>query len=123
MRRWLSLSTLFASGFRLSRRHFVVLVAVLFLLVVQRIGFEVLGTGQAGTRFTDAFTILANSLAIGLCLVASRRGRGVARLFWLLFSIAFILEMAGNAGWAYCHYFQVHVRDSALFPSLFYRLP
>jgi diguanylate cyclase (GGDEF)-like protein len=103
--------------------YLVVLVCVFFLLIVQRIGFEILGTGQAGTLFTDAFSILANGLAIGLCAAASQRGRGVARLFWLLFATAFILEMAGNAGWAYCHFFQIQVPDSALFPSLFYRLP
>jgi diguanylate cyclase (GGDEF)-like protein len=94
----------------------------LFILVVQRIGFEVLGTGPVGTTFLDALALLANSLAIGCCVAAARRGRGLSRMFWILFACASTFELAGNLGWAYCHYFNAAVPDSALFPSLFYRL-
>jgi diguanylate cyclase (GGDEF)-like protein len=107
---------------RPTRLHLFVIAPILLLLIVQRIGFEVLGIGPARTQFLDALTILANGLAICGCFVAAARGRGVTRLFWLLFASASILELAGNAGWAYYHYFNVVVRDSALFPSLLYRL-
>jgi diguanylate cyclase (GGDEF)-like protein len=99
-----------------------VLVSILFLFVIQRIAFEVLGTGSTGTLLIDALTILANSLAIGCCIAASRSGRGLSRLFWLLFGSASTLELIGNVGWAYYRYSHVAVPDIALFPSLFYRL-
>jgi hypothetical protein len=48
--------------------------------------------------------------------------RTVARHFWLLFGSASILELIGNVSWAYCRYSHVAVPDTALFPSLFYRI-
>jgi diguanylate cyclase (GGDEF)-like protein len=110
------------SRFKVSRTSVSVLLAIVLLVVVQRIGFEVLGTGQTGTLFVDALTGLANILAIGCCVAASRQGHGLSRVFWLLFVIASMLELVANAGWAYFHYFNIAVRDSAMFPSLFYRL-
>jgi diguanylate cyclase (GGDEF)-like protein len=110
------------SRFRFTPIHVSVFVAILFVLVMQRIGFEVLGTGPAGTTFLDALSILADLLAIGCCGAASRRGLGLSRIFWLLFVSASALELIGNAGWAYHRYFHTALSDSALFPSLFYRL-
>jgi diguanylate cyclase (GGDEF)-like protein len=102
--------------------HISVLVSILFVLVIQRTAFEVLGAGSAGTLFNDTLTILANSLAVGCCVFASRQGRGSSRIFWLLFGCAATMELIGNGGWAYYHYFHVTVPDTAMFPSLFYRL-
>lgn len=102
--------------------YVTVIVSVLFILAIQRVGFEILGTGPRGTFFLDALTILANSLAIGGCVAASLRGRGLSRIFWLLFASASILELVGNGGWAYYRYSDVGVPDTALFPSLFFRL-
>ena len=99
-----------------------VLGVVVSILAIQQIGFRVLGTGDTGTIFVDALTLLANLLAIGGCLAASRRGHGVARFFWLLFGSALSLQLIGNLGWAYIHLFHVAVHETALFPSLFYRL-
>jgi hypothetical protein len=62
-----------------SRMQVSVLLSVFFLFVIQRIAFEVLGTGPTGTLLIDAVTILANSLAIGCCIAASRSGRGLSR--------------------------------------------
>jgi diguanylate cyclase (GGDEF)-like protein len=92
------------------------------ILIIQRVGFEILGTGQSGTLFLDLLTILVNSLAIGSCVTASCRARGVTRMFWLLFAMVSILELAGDAGWAYFRLADIAVPGSALFPSLLYRL-
>ena len=99
-----------------------VFVFILFILILQRVGFEVLGTGSFGTTFLDALTLLANSLAVGCCVAASRRGRRLSRIFWLFFASASTLELLGNLGWAYYHHSHAALPDAALFPSLFYRL-
>ncbi len=78
--------------------------------------------GQARTLFLDALLVLANCLAIGSCLAASMRGRGVSRTFWLLFASGFALQLVGNVSWDFIGYFQIAVPETALFPSLFYRL-
>jgi hypothetical protein len=121
-RSWPSRASDHSSRFKLSRMQVSVLLSILFLFVIQRIAFEVLGTGPTGTLLIDALTILANSLAIGCCIAASRSGRGLSRLFWLLLGSASTLELIGNVGWAYYRYSHVAVPDIALFPSLFYRL-
>jgi diguanylate cyclase (GGDEF)-like protein len=110
------------SRFGLSRTQTVVLVSIAFLLVVQRAAFQILGTTPGGTSLLDALTLIANSLAVGCCFAASRRGQGVSRIFWLLFASASTFELIGNAGWAYYRLFHILVSDTALFPSLFYRL-
>jgi diguanylate cyclase (GGDEF)-like protein len=117
-RLWSSLGSHFSSRIKFFRIH----VCVLLILVIQRVGFEVLGSGSAGTTFLDTLTILGNSLAIGCCVAASRRGRGLSRSFWLLFGSASVLELFGNVGWAYYHYSHAALVVTALFPSLFYRL-
>jgi diguanylate cyclase (GGDEF)-like protein len=122
LRSLLSRAASLVSRFKLSRTSVSALVTILLLVVIQRIGFEVLGTGRSGTLFVDALMALANMAAIGCCVTASRRGHGLSRVFWLLFAIASTLELIPNAGWAYYHYFNITVRDAAMFPSLFYRL-
>jgi PAS domain S-box-containing protein len=102
-----------------SKRVIALVVLILFL---QYGGFVVLGTGHGGTLFTDAVGIAANVLAIACSIAASRRSRGVSRVFWLLFGSAFALQFIAAVGWAYCRYFSVTVPETALFPSLFYRL-
>ncbi len=82
----------------------------------------VMADGSARTLFLDTLLVLANCLAIGSCLVASMRGRGVSRTFWLLFASGFALQLVANVSWAYFGYFQIAVPENALFPSLFYRL-
>jgi diguanylate cyclase (GGDEF)-like protein len=119
---WLSRGSNPGSRFRFSRVRVSVFIAILFVLAIQRTGFEVLGTGPIRTTFLDVLTLLANSLAIGCCVAASRRGRDLSRIFWLLFGTAAILELIGNAGWAYYHFSHAVPADAALFPSLFYRL-
>jgi diguanylate cyclase (GGDEF)-like protein len=121
-RLWSSLGSHFGYRIRFSRIHVSVFVSILLILVIQRVGFELLGTGPTGTTFLDALTILANSLAIACCVVASRKGRGLSRIFWLLFGSASVLELFGNVGWAYYRYSHAALADTALFPSLFYRL-
>jgi diguanylate cyclase (GGDEF)-like protein len=118
----LFLGSSLGARFRLSRMDVYVIVSVLFILIIQRVGFGILGAGPAGTLFLDALTMLANSLAIGSCVAASLRGHGVSRIFWLLFAAVSILELVGDAGWAYYRFFHVAVPGSALFPSLLYRL-
>jgi len=109
------------SRFKPSRTHLFVLVSILFIVVMQRVGFAVLGGRPNGTLFLDALTLLANCLAIGSSVTASRRGHEVSRTFWLLFGSALTFQLIGNVGWAYIHYFHVVISETALFPSLFYR--
>jgi diguanylate cyclase (GGDEF)-like protein len=99
-----------------------VIGGVVCILVLQRIGFLFLGTGPGGRLFLDVFIVLASSLAIGSCFAAAMRGRGVSRIFWLLFASSFAMQLIADASWAYFHYFHVAVPDGAIFPSLFYRL-
>jgi diguanylate cyclase (GGDEF)-like protein len=113
---------LFGPRFHLSRARISVLVLILLVLVIQRIAFAALGTGSSGALFNDALTILANSLAVLCCIVASRHGHGLPRIFWLLFGCAAAMELLGNGGWAYFHFSHAAVADNAVFPSLFYRL-
>ncbi len=82
----------------------------------------VMADGPARTLFLDTLLVLANCLAIGSCLAAFVRGRGVSRTFWILFAIGFALQLVANVSWAYLGYFQIAVPDTSLFPSLFYRL-
>jgi diguanylate cyclase (GGDEF)-like protein len=121
-RGWLSREGDPGSKFKLSRMQVAVLATIACILVVQRVGFELLGTGRTGTAFVDVVSILGNSLAIGCCLAASSRGRGLSRIFWLLFATAAFMELVGNAGWGYYRYFHIVLANNALFPSLFYRL-
>jgi hypothetical protein len=102
-----------------SSRQIIAFVAVMLTLQVG--GFIILGQGPAGTLFTDCLSIAANILAITCSIAASRRGRGASRIFWLLFGSAFALLLLGNAGWAYCRYFNVTIAANAVFPSLSYR--
>jgi hypothetical protein len=102
-------------------RKQVIGFAVLVLLV-QRIGYVALGTVHVGTLFLSAVAVAINVLTISYSLDASRRSRGVFRIFWLLFASAFALQLVGDVGWAYCRYFDIAVPQAALFPSLFYRL-
>jgi PAS domain S-box-containing protein len=99
-----------------------VIAFVVLILLVRYVGFFILVTGHRATLFTDALAIAANVLAIACAIAASRRGRGVSRVFWLLFGSAFALQFIADVGWAYCRYFSVIVPEAALFPSLFYRL-
>ncbi|HWZ42411.1 MAG TPA: response regulator [Candidatus Saccharimonadales bacterium] len=103
-----------------SRNQFIGFAVL--ILVVQRAGFIILGPGQTGTLFIAALGITINLLAIGSSLAAAKRGRGVFRIFWLLFSSAFVLHLVADTGWAYYRYFGIAVPETALFPSLFYRL-
>src|ERR1700722_11896775 len=99
-----------------------VVAFALLILVIQRVGFRVLGDGPAGSLFIDIFAIAANILAIACSFSASNRGRGVSRAFWILFASAIPLQLLGGVGGAYCRYFNVPILEAALSPSLFYRL-
>ena len=82
----------------------------------------VLAAGPARTLFLDTLIIFATCLAVCGCLAASTRGRGASRIFWLLFASGFALQLVAGVSWAYIGYFKIAVHDTALFPSLFYRL-
>lgn len=105
---------------RPSRLQAIGIAVILF--VIQRIGFMVMADGPARTLFLDTLLVLANCLAVCACLAASTRGRGASRIFWLLFASGFALQLVAGVSWAYIRYFQIAVPDTALFPSLFYRL-
>lgn len=95
---------------------------IAFLVIARIVGFALLRTDRTAVLFTRFFEVGANLLAIGCALSAVKRANGVYRLFWLLFTAAFGLQLVADAGWAYCSYFNVTVPEAALFPSLFYRL-
>jgi PAS domain S-box-containing protein len=103
-----------------SRKQVTAVVA--FLIIARMAGFVVLGDSRAGSLYSHSFEVGANLLAITCAIVACTRSRGVYRIFWLLFSSSFALQLVADAGWAYCTYFNITVPEAALFPSLFYRL-
>src|ERR1700722_15678718 len=90
-----------------------VVAFALLILVIQRIGFRVLGDGPAGSLFIDIFAITANILAIACSFSASNRGRGVSRAFWILFASAITLQLLGDGGWACFRYVSVLILAAA----------
>ncbi len=104
----------------LSRKQVIGIIA--FLVIARIVGFALLKTDRTASLFSHFFEVGVNLLAIGCCLTAVKRGKGVYRLFWLLFTMAFSLQLVADAGWAYSIYFKITVPEAALFPSLFYRL-
>lgn len=96
--------------------------AGLAIVAAQQIGFLFLGDGPTRTLLSDIVNVVTCALAVICCAAAASRARGIPRIFWLLFCATFVLQLAGNASWLYCNYFQLHVLPNSLFPSLFYRL-
>ena len=120
--RWGSSLVPLAFRFKLPRALVFAFISILFVAGLQIAGFVTHGAGPTEALFSDATTILANCLAIGCILSAWRRASDVSRSFWLLFGSVLILQLIGNSGWAYYHFFHIAVSQNALFPSLFYRL-
>jgi PAS domain S-box-containing protein len=91
------------------RRLIVLAGSILALHVV------IAATLQGTPRGFLASNILQNfsaGLAAVLCFLASRRGQGLSRPFWLLVSCAMLAWGAGNLGWMYYQYF-LHVEPPA----------
>src|SRR5713101_8826538 len=67
-------------------------VAALFagLLALQALGFLVLGTGRLGRSASLIILVAHNLLALACGWFACRRARGVAALFWFLYSVSLL---------------------------------
>src|SRR5437899_1133766 len=60
-----------------------------------------LGTTTTGSLLANLLQILACGFAAAMALGAYRRGRGMSRPFWLIFSVGIAMWGAANLGWMY----------------------
>jgi diguanylate cyclase (GGDEF)-like protein len=66
----------------------VVAAAFAGLIVLQALGFLVLGTGPPGKSVSGLILIAHNLLAIACAWIAFRRARGTSALFWFLYAVS-----------------------------------
>jgi PAS domain S-box-containing protein len=59
----------------------------------------ILGVSPAGTFIANLLEVLASALAAVMCFGASRRARGMARLFWALVACGMFIWGVANIGW------------------------
>jgi diguanylate cyclase (GGDEF)-like protein len=72
-----------------ARLHQVWCMGFLFaaLMILQTLGFLVLGAGRWGLCLSECCLVLAGVLAIGCTWIAFRRAQGITALFWFLFAV------------------------------------
>jgi diguanylate cyclase (GGDEF)-like protein len=61
------------------------------LMVLQALGYWLLGTGTAGMGVSEIIVIVCNLLALACAWSALRRAEGTAALFWCLFAISLLI--------------------------------
>lgn len=61
------------------------------LMVLQALGYWLLGTGTAGIGVSEIIVIVCNLLALACAWSALRRAEGAAALFWCLFAISLLI--------------------------------
>jgi PAS domain S-box-containing protein len=61
----------------------------------------ILGVSPAGTLIANLLEVSASALAAVMCFGASRRGRGMARPFWVLVACGMAAWGVANLGWMY----------------------
>ncbi len=66
---------------------YFVAAGYLLSMVIQGLGYFILGTGTSGMAISELVVICQHFLAIGCAGMAVRRGKGTAALFWLLFAV------------------------------------
>src|SRR5580700_10350327 len=78
----------------------------LFILAATIVGAHlaealILGVSPAGTFLANLLEVSASVLAAVMCFGASRRGRGMARPFWVLLGCGMAAWGVANLGWMY----------------------
>src|ERR1700686_4220462 len=78
-------------------------ISIIFgtLLVVQALGFALLGVGRAGAGLSECILVIDNLVALVCAWFAFRRAQGITALFWFLFSIVVLVLLAPTALQAY----------------------
>jgi PAS domain S-box-containing protein len=77
------------------------LVSVIALLVLS-IGFILtLGMSPTGSMVTNSLQIICCAFAAAMCFLASKRGRGLSRPFWILVGCSIATWGVANLGWMY----------------------
>src|SRR5271156_5878165 len=78
------------------------LLAVFCVVVALHVGLAtVLKSWQYTPLVSNTLQILSSFLAAAMCFGARQRGRGLARIFWLLVGAGFAIWGASNFFWAY----------------------
>jgi len=78
------------------------LVALAFIIVgLSILIIPILGTSPAGSFLTNSLQICSCGVAVALCFLARRRGRGLSRPFWLLVGCSMAAWGVANLGWMY----------------------
>src|SRR6267154_26215 len=80
-------------------RSLTVLALVIIVLHLLSAGF--LGASPAGSFLGNTLQIVACGLAVAAAIAASRRGRGLARPFWLLVASGLTVWGVADLGWMY----------------------
>ncbi|MGB6632469.1 MAG: PAS domain S-box protein, partial [Terriglobales bacterium] len=75
------------------------------VLVLHLLTAATLHGTPAGFLVSDTLQNFSAALAAVMCFLASRRGQGLSRPFWLLLGCAMLAWGAGNMGWTYDQYF------------------
>jgi diguanylate cyclase (GGDEF)-like protein len=68
------------------RQTLILCILFACLIVVQSLGFLLLGTGRAGLGLSGCVLVLDNFVALVCAWIAFRRADGVTALFWFLFT-------------------------------------
>jgi len=71
------------------------------LVIIQVAGFVFLKPGSPRALLSNLTQIAACFTAAGFCLAASRRGRDMARTFWVLLAVSFTSYGLANGVWTY----------------------
>lgn len=97
------------------------LVATLFagLIALQALSFLMLGTGRGGRGVSLVILIAHNLLALGCGWIAFRRARGVAAVFWLLYSVSLLTLLIPTVFGAYDTVFQRSTLSASTWRVLF----
>ncbi len=96
-------------------------VAALFagLLALQALGFLVLGTGRLGRSASLIILVAHNLLALACGWFACRRARGVAALFWFLYSVSLLTLLIPTVFGAYDTVFERSTLSASTWRVLF----
>ena len=76
-------------------------VLALVIIVLQLLSAGFLGASPAGSFLGNTLQIVACGLAVAAAIAASRRGRGLARPFWLLVASGLTVWGVADLGWMY----------------------
>jgi diguanylate cyclase (GGDEF)-like protein len=74
-------------------------VASLFAIFIaaQAVGFLILGTGRWGCALAQSLLVLGNLVALACTWIVFRRARGIAAIFWFLFTVILLIWMVPTA--------------------------